>query len=384
MIYLDYNATTPVNQVVLDRMLPYFTEHFGNPSSAGHAKGWTADAAVNRALTQVAALLGGEPDDYIFTSGATEAINYAIKGVAQTHPKGSHLITLASEHMAVLDCYTALESEGYETTFLGVDADGVVNLEELAAAIRPETILVSTMWANNEIGTLQPIEKISALVRPLGIPLMVDATQAVGKIPVSIKGIDLLACSAHKFYGPKGVGLLYARRGREGVRLRRFVDGGGQQKARRGGTLNVPAIVGMGEAAAMCDDELARDQKRLSALRDQFESTVLSACDTATVNAAGVERLPQTTSITFRGVSTTEMMLRLRDIAVSTASACASGAGAPSHVLTAIGLSAADAESTFRVSLGRPTTEEEVQQAASMFIDAYVDASSTAATVNVE
>jgi cysteine desulfurase len=227
------------------------------------------------------------------------------------------------------------------------------------------------MWGNNEIGTVQPIEAISAVVRPLGVPLMVDATQAVGKIPVSVEGIDLLACSAHKFYGPKGVGTLYTRRGREGVRLRRLVDGGGQQRSRRGGTLNVPAIVGMGEAAALCAGKVASDYERLSTLRNRFEAIILSECETAVVNAANAERLPQTSSITFRGASTTDMLLRLRELAVSTASACATGAGGPSHVLTAIGLSPTDAESTFRVSLGRPTTDEEVERAAGLFVDAY-------------
>jgi cysteine desulfurase len=380
MIYLDYNATTPVDPTVLQRMLPYFSEHFGNPSSAGHAKGWTAEAAVNRAVDQVVSLLGGHSEDFVLTSGATEAINYAIKGIAQTHPKGSHLITLATEHKAVLDCYASLESDGYSTTILDVDSDGLINLDELKAAIRNDTILVATMWGNNEIGTIQPIEAISTIVRPLGVPLMVDATQAVGKIPVSVEGIDLLACSAHKFYGPKGVGALYTRRGRDGVRLRRLVDGGGQQRSRRGGTLNVPAIVGMGEAAAICAGKVASDYERLSTLRNRFEAIVLSECETAVVNAANAERLPQTSSITFRGASTTDMLLRLRELAVSTASACATGAGGPSHVLTAIGLSPADAESTFRVSLGRPTTDEEVERAAGLFVDAYAAVRLTRAT----
>lgn len=371
MIYLDYNATTPVDQRVMDRMLPYFCEHFGNPSSAGHAKGWTADAAVRRAAGQLAALVGGEADDYVFTSGATEAVNYGIKGVARTHPIGSHLITTATEHHAVLDSFEALEREGYETTILGVDSNGNIDLAELESAIKPNTVLVSMMWANNEIGTVHPIKKISEIVRSRGIPFLVDATQAVGKLPVTIDFVDLLACSAHKFYGPKGVGALYARRGRDGVRLQRFVDGGGQQHARRGGTLNVPAIVGMGEAASLCAADFKEEAERLSTLRDRLESLILDSCETAHVNARSVERLPQTASITFCGAPTTDMLLRLREVALSTTSACSSGSGTPSHVLTAIGLTPADCNSTFRISLGRPTTEEEVERAAEMICKAY-------------
>jgi len=379
MIYLDYNATTPVDPAVLERMLPYFTEHFGNPSSASHAAGWTAEAAVGRAAGQLAGLLSCDPGDLVFTSGATEAINHGLKGVASIRGKGSHFITVATEHMAVLDCFASLEADGYRTTILSVDSNGMINLDELRAAITDETALIATMWANNETGVIHPIKEISSIAHEKGIALFVDATQAVGKVPVSVEGIDLLSCSAHKFYGPKGVGALYVRRGRGALRPRRLIDGGGQQHSQRGGTLNVPGIVGMGEAASIAAVQLLEDEPRLRALRDRLQNRIVTNCETAVVNGASVPRLPQTLSITFHGTPAESMLLRLRELALSTTSACASGSAKPSHVLTAMGLSPEDAASTFRISLGRPTTESDVDAAADMLIEACRVAAEAAA-----
>ena len=378
MIYLDYNATTPVDPAVLERMLPYFSERFGNPSSAAHAMGWTAEAAVDRGAGQLAELLSCNAGDLVFTSGATEAINHAIKGVASVRGKDAHLITVATEHMAVLDCFASLAADGWRTTVLPVNGDGMIDLDLLRDSIANDTALIATMWANNEIGVIHPIAKIAEIAHVADVPLFVDATQAVGKIPVSVEGIDLLACSAHKFYGPKGVGALYVRRGRGAVRLKRFVDGGSQQRLQRGGTLNVPGIVGIGQAAQIAAERLSDEKNRLESLRDRLEKKLLSACDGAFVNGSGAPRLPQTLSITFPGAPAESMLLRLRDLALSTASACSSGSATPSHVLTAIGLSPEDAGATFRISLGRPTTESEVDAAAEQLIEAWRAATQSA------
>ena len=361
-IYFDYNATTPVDERVLERMLPYFTEHYGNPSSSGHPFGWTAAEAVQQAREQVATALGADPAEVLFTAGATESINTALKGVTEAYAeRGRHVVTVQTEHKAVLDACHTLERQGFRVTFLPVDADGRVDLDALEAALTDETILVSVMWANNETGVIQPIEAIAERVRSRGILLMTDATQAVGKVPVSVDPVDLLVLSGHKVYAPKGVGALYVRRRDPRVKLLPLLDGGGQERGLRGGTLNTPGIVGLGAALALAMEERETDAARWRAWRDELEGTLRAELpDVVRVNGAGCDRLPQTSSLTFRGASAMTLMMNLRDLAVSTGSACASGSGSASHVLTAMGVSEADAQATIRFSMGRLTTAEQV------------------------
>lgn len=370
LLYLDYNASTPVDERVLEAMLPYFGTHYGNPSSKGHVFGWTADEACEKAREQLAGLLGAHPKEIVFTSGATEAVNTAVKGVADAYQsKGRHLITVQTEHRAVLNAHKALERRGFEVTYLPVDEQGRVDLNRLDDALRDDTILVSAMWANNEVGTIHPIEEIAALVRPRGILLMTDATQAVGKVPVSVEHVDLLACSAHKFYGPKGVGALYMCSRDPRVKCTPLLDGGGHEDGRRSGTLNVPGIVGMGEAAAIAHAELDDFRTRMTALRDRLEASV-TELPNVHVNVTDADRLPQTSSIRFEGCQGSNMMMELRDLAFSAGSACSSGSGKPSHVLSAMGLSEDQSLSTLRISLGRFTTEDDVDFAASRLREA--------------
>jgi cysteine desulfurase len=357
-IYLDYNATTPVDPRVLEAMLPWFTVQFGNAASKGHAYGWAADEAVAQARAQVAALVGASPEEVIFTSGATEGLNMALKGIAEAYAaKGRHLVTVQTEHQAVLGPCRALERHGFRLTYLPVDAQGCVDPAAVAAALTEETILVAVMAANNETGVLQPLAEIAALVRPRGIPLLTDATQAVGKVPVSVEHVDLLVCSAHKLYGPKGVGALYLRR-RPRVRLVPLLDGGGQENGWRGGTLNVPGIVGFGAAAALAGAEQSAEAVRLEGLRNRLE-TALAAALEVRINSRQAPRLPQTSSLTFAGLRAAHLLASLRGLAVSTGSACASGH--PSHVLKAMGHSDADASASLRFSLGRFTTAADVE-----------------------
>lgn len=361
--YLDYNASTPVDQRVVDEMLPFFTEHFGNPSSKGHPYGWAADEACEMARERLATLIGAEAGCLTFTSGATEAVNMAVKGVAHAYAsKGKHLVTVDTEHRAVLQSHHALEQEGYEVTFLPVDKQGSVDLDQLAEAVRDDTILVSVMWANNEVGTIHPMPEIAEIVRRRGTLLMSDATQAVGKVPVDVSHVDLLACSGHKFYAPKGVGALYMSSRSPRVRIIPLLDGGGHEDGHRSGTLNVPGIVGIGSAAEVAARELETDHERLSALRDRLEQE-LSGLDGVYVNGGNVPRLPQTSSIRFEGASGADIMMEARDLAFSAGSACSSGTGRPSHVLSAMGLDADEALATLRLSLGRFTTEEMVEHA---------------------
>jgi cysteine desulfurase len=363
-LYLDHNATTPVDPRVLERMLPYFGEQFGNAASADHAYGWTAEEAVTQAREQVAALLSAPPDALTFTSGATEALNTALKGVADAYrSKGQHIVTVATEHKAVLDTCRALERQGVEVTLLPVDANGRITPAAVADALRDDTVLVAVMWANNETGVVHPIPEIATAVREHGALFLTDATQAVGKIPVSVEHADLLVASGHKMYGPKGVGILYASPRRPRVRLTSLVDGGGQEDGRRGGTHNVPAIVGMGAAAEIAASEQAADAERLQGLRDHLEATLRDAVDDLRINGARVPRLPQTSSVTVPGVSAEDLTLAMRSVACSTGSACSSHDNAPSHVLKAHGLSDADARATIRLSLGRPTTREDLDTA---------------------
>ncbi len=366
-VYLDYNATTPVDAAVMKKMLPFFTQHYGNPSSKGHAAGWYADEAVSLAREQVAAAINSAPEEIVFTSGATEAVNLAIKGVAAAYGnKGRHLVTVATEHRAVLATHERLQREGFQVTVLPVSTDGSLDLNTLENSLTGGTILVSIMWANNEIGTLHPMAEISRIVRDRGILLFSDATQAIGKVPVDAACVDLLAFSAHKFYGPKGAGGLFVRRRNPRVRLAPLIDGSGHEGGLRSGTLNVPGIVGAGEAIRMATDGLQEKVARMEVLRDLFENLLTERVPTITVNAAAAPRLPNTSSVTFHGVRAAELTLALRDLAVSTGSACSTGSKRPSPVLKAISLSDEAAFCTVRFSLGRPTTEEEVRFAAKL------------------
>lgn len=382
-VYLDYNASTPVDQRVVDAMLPYFTQHYGNPSSKGHPFGWAADEACEKAREQIAALIGAKPAEVVFTSGATEAVNCAIKGVADAYrSKGRHIVTVQTEHRAVLHACRAVERQGFEVTYLSVDAEGRIDLDELEDALRDDTILVATMWANNEVGTLHPIDEIAEIVRPRGILLISDATQAVGKVPISVEHVDLLACSAHKFYGPKGVGALFIRSRDPRVKLTPLLDGGGHEEGRRSGTLNVPGIVGLGEAAEIAGSELDTFQGNMTALRNRLEEG-LCRLPNAIVNVSTAERLPQTTSIRFEGVRGADIMLETRDLAFSAGSACSSGSGHPSHVLSAMGLSEDQSLATLRISLGRFTTEEEIDYAVERLTDAVENLQERAAVHGV-
>lgn len=370
-VYLDYNATTPVAGRVAERMQPYFRKHFGNPSSSGHAFGWIAEEAVKQAREQVASLIGAQPEALTFTSGATEALNLAIKGVADAYRgKGQHIITCQTEHKAVLDPCQALEQQGARVTYLPVDENGRLDPNRLEDALTDETILVAVMRANNETGVLQPVSALADVAHQGGALFLTDATQAVGKLPVEAAKTDLLVCSAHKFYGPKGAGVLYRSRRRPRVRLTPLIHGGGQEDGLRGGTLNAPALVGMGAAAELAQERRADDADRLKRLRDRFERRLEDELGNVRVNGAEAERLPQTSSVTFPGVRAEKLESRLRDLAVSTGSACSTGAHEPSHVLKAMGLSDEDARATLRFSMGRPTTAEEMEFAAECVIEA--------------
>ena len=381
-VYLDYNASTPVDPRVVEAMLPYLHEQYGNPSSQGHALGWAAEEACAQAREQTAALLRAEPSEIVFTSCATESVNLAVKGLAPAYPDRRHIITAETEHNAVLASSQAMERDGYDVTYLPASSDGTVQPGDVEAALREDTLLVSVMWANNETGTVNPIETIGALVRDRGAFFMTDATQVIGKMPVDVENVDLLACSAHKFYGPKGVGALYVRRRMPRVRLVPLIDGGGHENGLRSGTLNVPGIVGMGAAAELAAEDVASGKaQKLEALRDRLETRLRERTEPLAgggsfggvrVNGAGAARMPQTSSIVFAGVGASNMMSHTRDLAYSAGSACASGSGKPSHVLKALGLSDADALSTIRISLGRFTTPEEVDYAADQLVDAVM------------
>jgi cysteine desulfurase len=372
MIYLDHNATTPVDPAALDAMLPYFAQQFGNASSRAHAWGWAAAEAVEVARADVAELIGADAREIVWTSGATEAANLAIKGVARRYAdaRGRHLVTCKGEHRAVLDPHARLEREGFEVTYLDVDAQGRIGLDALRSALRPDTSLVSLMRANNETGLVHPTDEIYAICRAAGTLLFVDGTQAPGKIDLRAAHADLIALSAHKMYGPKGVGALWVRRRGPRVSLLPLVEGGGQEGGLRSGTLNVPGIVGMGVAARLARERWGEDAERMARLRDRFEARLLALVSDARVNSAGAPRLPNTSSVTFAGRDAARVMASLRTIALSAGSACSSGSGKPSHVLTAMGLSRADALATLRVSLGRATAEQEMDTAAERIAEA--------------
>jgi cysteine desulfurase len=365
-VYLDYNSTTPVDPRVLTAMLPWFTEKFGNAASRTHVFGWEAEEAVEMAREQVARLIGAEPKEVVFTSGATEADNLALKGVAEAYAsKGNHIITVVTEHKAVIDTCHHLERLGHDITWLPVDDRGLIDPAQLEAAIRPSTVLIAVMYANNEIGVIQPVREISAIARHHGVLFFSDATQAVGKVPVDIKteGIDLLALSAHKIYGPKGIGALYVSRRNPRVRLTAQMDGGGHERGMRSGTLNVPAIVGFGMACQICAAEMDAESARLSMLRDRLESALLEVPG-ARVNGSRQHRLPQVTNISFPYIDGEALLAGLgKDVALSSGSACTSASMEPSYVLKALGLEDDLAHSSLRLGLGRFSTVEEVDYA---------------------
>ncbi len=350
---------------VLEAMIPYFTEKFGNAASRNHPFGWVAEEAVDYAREQISKLIGCTEKEIIFTSGATESNNLAIKGVFEMYQsKGNHIITLTTEHKAILDTCHHLEKQGAEVTYLDVQADGMVDLAKLEAAITPKTILISIMYGNNEIGVVQHIKKISEIARKHGVLLHTDATQAVGKIPVNVEtdGIDLMSFSGHKMYGPKGIGVLYVRRKNPRVKVTAQMDGGGHERGMRSGTLNVPGIVGLGKAAEIAMLDMEKDAVRLSALRDKLENA-LSTLEESYVNGNIGSRLPHTTNISFKYVEGEGLMMAMKDLAVSSGSACTSASLEPSYVLKSLGLNDDLAHSSIRFGLGRFTTDEEVDYA---------------------
>ncbi|MEJ7676490.1 MAG: IscS subfamily cysteine desulfurase [Segetibacter sp.] len=363
-VYLDNNATTPCDPRVVEAMVPYFTENFGNSASRNHPFGWAAEEAVDYAREQVAKLVGADPKEIIFTSGATEADNLAIKGVYEMYAgKGNHIITATTEHKAVLDTCKHIEKLGGEVTYLQVKADGLIDLSELEAAIKPSTILVAIMYANNEIGVIQPVREISAIAKRHGVLFFTDAVQAVGKVPVDVQkdGIDLMAFTAHKMYGPKGIGALYVRRKNPRVKVTAQVDGGGHERGMRSGTLNVPGIVGFGKAAELARLEMDQDAKRLARLRDKLESELLKI-EEAYVNGNREHRLPHVTNISFKHVEGEGLLMGFnKNIALSSGSACTSASLEPSYVLKALGLGDDLAHSSLRFGLGRFTTEDQIE-----------------------
>jgi len=362
-VYLDHNATTPCDPRVVEVMLPYFSTSYGNAASRHHSFGWVAEEAVDHAREQVARLIGAEPKEIIFTSGATEGDNLALKGVFEMYAgKGKHIITCNIEHKAVMDTCSYIESKGGEVTWLEVKSNGLIDLSELEAAIRTDTILISIMYANNEIGTIMPMKEICEIAKRKGVLIFTDATQAVGKIPIDVNktGIDLMAFSAHKMYGPKGVGALYVRRKNPRVKLSAQLHGGGHERGMRSGTLNVPGIVGFGKACEICQKEMTGEIARVSRLRDKLQAGLLRIEGTS-VNGDINNRLPHVTNISFKHADGEGLMMSLnKNIALSTGSACTSASIEPSYVLKALGLEDELAHSTIRFGLGRYTTEEEI------------------------
>ena len=377
VIYLDFQATTPVDSRVLEAMLPYFAQSFGNPGSISHALGRDARDAVNTARETIASALGAEAREIVFTSGATESNNLAVRGVLErARRRGDHIISVATEHKAILDPLAHQARRGCEVTLLPVDRYGLVDPQRVADVLRDETGLVSVMLANNEIGTLQPIAEIGALCRERGILFHTDATQSFGKLPLDVHAlpIDLLSCSAHKLYGPKGIGALYVRRSAPPVRLESQIDGGGQEGGLRSGTLNVPAIVGFAKAVEISINEMSSEAERLASLRNRLFAQLRAALPEVSLNgpdlAASDQRLPHNLNCTFPGVQGEALMLNMPHLAVSSGSACTSANPEPSHVLQAIGLSPDEARSSLRFGLGRSTTAAEIENAVEMVVSA--------------
>jgi len=362
-IYMDNHATTPLDPRVLEAMMPYFTDKFGNAASRNHSFGWSAEEAVESARQQVASLIGATAKEVIFTSGATESDNLMIKGVAEMYrEKGNHIITQAIEHKAVLDTCKNLEKHGFEVTYLPVQKDGRVSPEDVRKAIKPATILICIMYANNEIGVINPIQEIGKIAKEHGIVFAVDGVQAVGKIPVDVQkdNIDLLAISAHKLYGPKGVGALYVRRRNPRVQLSAIIDGGGHERGMRSGTLNVPGIVGLGKACELCQQEMAQESVRLAGLRERLRAGLEAKLDEVFINGSMEHRLPNNLNMSFAYVEGESLLMGINDVAVSSGSACTSATLEPSYVLKALGVGEDLAHTSIRFGLGRFTTQEEV------------------------
>ncbi len=362
-IYMDNHATTPVDPRVLEAMLPYFTEFFGNAASRNHAFGWIAEEAVEQAREKLAHIIGAGGKELVFTSGATESNNLALKGLARMcREKGDHLITVATEHKSVLDSCRRLEGDGFRVTYLPVDRQGLVTAEQVRESLTERTLAVSVMAANNEIGVLQPLAEIGRVCRERGVLFHTDATQAVGKIPIDVDRmcVDLLSFSAHKLYGPKGVGALYVRRGKPRVRLEPLIDGGGHERGLRSGTLNVPGIVGFARAVELCEQEMAAESARLAGLRDRLWRGLSSQLDHLELNGHPTLRLPGHLNLSFGSVEGDALLAGLADLAVSSGSACTSASLEPSHVLRALGIGQELAHSSIRFGLGRFNTSEEV------------------------
>jgi cysteine desulfurase len=371
-VYLDNHATTPLDPRVLAVMMPYLTDRFGNAASRNHSFGWEAEEAVEKGRKQVAELIGASPKEIVFTSGATESDNLALKGVAEMYAeRGNHIITAATEHKAILDTCKKLEKHGCRVTYLPVKGDGLVDLDMLREAITDKTILISIMYANNEIGVIQPIPEIGRLARERGVLFHTDAVQAVGKIPVNVDQdtIDLMSISGHKIYGPKGVGALYVRRKNPRVQVTAQMDGGGHERGMRSGTLNVPGIVGLGEACALCGKEMVEEAARLGALRDKLRRILETELDEVFINGSMEHRLPNNLNISFAYVEGESMLMGIKDIAVSSGSACTSASLEPSYVLKALGVGDDLAHTSIRFGLGRFNTEEEVNYTARRVIE---------------
>jgi cysteine desulfurase len=371
-VYMDNHATTRVDPRVLEAMLPYFTEKYGNAASRSHEFGWKAEEAVENARGQIARLINASPKEIIFTSGATESDNLALKGVAEFHrAKGNHIITQATEHKAVLDVCKRLEQSGCEITYLPVAKDGRIDLDDLRRAITPKTILISIMYANNEIGVVQPIAEIGKIAKQAGVLFHTDAVQAIGKLPVDVErdGIDLLSISAHKLYGPKGVGVLYVRRKNPRVQIAPMIDGGGHERGLRSGTLNVPGIVGLGKACEICSKEMTEESARLGTLRDKLKEAILSRLEDTTINGSIEYRLPNNLNLSFAGVEGDALLMGINDVAVSSGSACTSATLEPSHVLSALGVPEELAHSSIRFGLGRFNTAEDVDYVAGRVVE---------------
>ena len=374
-IFMDSQSTTPVDPRVLDAMIPYFTEKFGHPASRNHPFGWEAEAGLDRAREQIARLIGArDPKELVFTSGGTESINLALKGVAEMYrEKGNHIVTTVIEQRAGLDVCKRLERQGFEVTYVKVGTDGLVDVEAIRSALTPKTILVSVMFANNEIGTIQPIAEIGRLAKEKGIVFHTDATQAVGKIPVDVEamGVDLLSCTAHLIYGPKGIGALYVRRKNPRVRISPMIDGGGHERGMRSGTVPVPLAVGFGRAAELCRELMPEESKRLAALRDRLQDQILSKVDEAYLNGHPEKRLPHNLNISFSYVEGESVLMGLnKEAALASGSACTSATLEPSYVISALGVDAELAHSSIRFGLHRFTSEEEVDFVAQRAVEA--------------
>src|SRR5271156_4947013 len=371
-IYFDNHATTPVDPRVLEAMTLYLTEKLGNAASRNHEFGWVAEEAVENARAQIAKLINASPKEIVFTSGATESTNLALKGVAEMYrEKGNHIITQVTEHKATLDTCKRLEKYGYEDTYLPVEKDGRINLDDLRRAITPKTILISIMYANNEIGVVQPIAEIGKIAKEKGIFFHVDAIQAVGKIPVDVQkdGIDMLSISGHKIYGPKGVGALYDRRKNPRVQLSAIIDGGGHERGMRSGTLNVTGIVGLGKACEICQNEMAEESEKLLRMRERLKESIMSRLDETFINGSMTHRLPHNINISFAFVEGESLLMGINDIAVSSGSACPSATLEPSYVLKALGVGEDLAHTSIRFGLGRFNTDEEVDYVANRVVE---------------